>query len=116
MANKTETRSRAVSFRSDGGSFELHGLVCPYNTPADIGGHFEEVVAPGAFARALREKQDVRILLNHNADIVLARTASGTATLFDSPEGLRCVIRLDRNQSKHHELYSAVKRGDINQM
>ncbi|MGD1080391.1 MAG: HK97 family phage prohead protease [Candidatus Sulfotelmatobacter sp.] len=116
MANKTETRSRAVSFRSDDSKFELHGLVASYGVQTDVSGQFTEQIAPGAFTRALREKQDVRILLNHNPDVVLARTGSGTADLFDSKEGLRCVIRLDPTNTKHAEVYSAVKRGDINQM
>lgn len=113
---KTETRSRAASFRSDDSKFELHGIVAAYNVPTDVAGQFTEQIAPGAFTRALKERQDVRILLNHNPDVVLARTGSGTADLFDSPEGLRCVIRLDRNNTKHGEVWSAVSRGDINQM
>jgi HK97 family phage prohead protease len=113
---KTETRSQAISFRSDDSKFELHGLVASYGVQTDVGGQFIEQIAPGAFTRALREKQDVRILLNHNPDVVLARTGSGTADLFDSKEGLRCVIRLDPTNTKHAEVYSAVKRGDINQM
>lgn len=111
---KTETRSQAVSFRSDDSKFELTGIAASYNTPTDVGGQFMEQIVPGAFTRALREKQDVRILLNHNPDVVLARTGSGTADLFDSPEGLRFVVRLDRNNSKHHEVFASVKRGDIN--
>jgi HK97 family phage prohead protease len=116
MTKKTETRSQAISFRSDDSKFELHGLVASYGVQTDVGGQFIEQIAPGAFTRALREKQDVRILLNHNPDVVLARTGSGTADLFDSKEGLRCVIRLDPTNTKHAEVYSAVKRGDINQM
>lgn len=115
---KTETRARKIAFRADDSDskFELTGVAAAYGVPTDVGGNFQEVIAPGAFARALREKQDVRALLNHNADVVLSRTSSGTLTLTDSPEGLRFVIRLDRNQSKHHDVFSAVQRGDWNQM
>jgi HK97 family phage prohead protease len=116
MTTKVETRSQAVSFRSDSDSFELHGLVCPYDTPADIGGQFFESVMPGAFSRALREKQDVRALVNHDPSQVLGRVGNGTLVLSDSPEGLRCVIKLNRESQAHRDLFASVKRGDINQM
>ena len=116
MANKVENRAQAVSFRSDSDSFELHGLVCPYNTPADIGGQFFETVMPGAFSRALREKQDVKALVNHDQNQVLGRVGNGTLVLSDSPEGLRCIIKLNRESQAHRDLFASVKRGDISQM
>lgn len=113
---KTETRSITTTFRSDDERFELVGVVAPYNSPTDVGGAFTEQIAPGAFTRALREKQDVRALVNHDENQVLGRVGNGTLVLSDSPEGLRCVIKLNRESQAHRDLYASVKRGDVHEM
>ena len=47
-----------------------------------------ESVKPGTFSRALREKQDVRCLFNHNPDNVLGRTSAGTLEMKEDKTGL----------------------------
>jgi Escherichia/Staphylococcus phage prohead protease len=47
-----------------------------------------EIVKPGAFERALKEKQDVRCLFNHSPDNVLGRTTAGTMTMKEDDQGL----------------------------
>ena len=57
----------------------VRGHAAVFNKESEpIAGVFREVVAPGAFTRALKEKQDVRALFNHDHSRVLARTKSGT--------------------------------------
>lgn len=74
----------------------------------DLGG-FRERIAPGAFAGVL--DSDVRCLLNHDPNIVLGRTKSGTLRLADDERGLRFEVDLPESRS---DLSEAVKRGDIN--
>jgi phage head maturation protease len=55
-----------------------------FNSPFEVsfdGYTFREVIKPGAFTRALKEKQDVRCLINHDDNLVLGRTKSGTLKL-----------------------------------
>lgn len=47
-----------------------------------------ERIAPGAFDRAIRE-DDVRVLFNHDANLLLGRTKAGTCRLFVDRKGLR---------------------------
>jgi uncharacterized protein len=47
-----------------------------------------EIVKRGAFARALREKQDVVCLFNHSADQVLGRSSAGTLVMKEHDAGL----------------------------
>lgn len=47
-----------------------------------------ETIAPGAFARAIREKQDVRALYNHDANNLLGRTSANTLRLLENDHGL----------------------------
>jgi|SRR5579863_482995 len=124
---KVETRTTAGSLRAAANtdSFEICGLAAAYNVLSSVMsamsgegrhlGDFREMIAPGAFTRALKEKQDVTCLMNHDPNKILGRSKSGTLHLFDSPEGLRFLCLLDPNNSTHRDLHSAVSRGDIDQ-
>lgn len=93
--------------------YQIVGVAAAYNTlSADLGG-FREKIAPGAFTRALREKQDCRMLLNHDPNFICGRVKNGTLVLEDSAEGLRFTCQLDENQQWQRDLFSAIKRGDI---
>jgi uncharacterized protein len=79
-----------------GGQVRLTGYASVTGVPYDVTdflGTYAETIAPGAFTRALAERQDVRLVVNHDG-IPLARTASGTLTLCeilrpqDDPQGL----------------------------
>ena len=97
-----------------GGEMALVGYAATYNAlskPLPQG--FVEKIAPGAFDRALAEKQDVHCLFNHDPNKILGRTSAGTLMLSSDAHGLafRCI--LDPNQEAHRALHSAVARGDI---
>lgn len=96
----------------EGDDFSLVGYAATFNAPSQDLGGFIETIAPGAFTRALSEKQDVRALYNH-ADRPLGRTKSGTLVLTQDAKGLRFRCLLDPNQQLHRDLHSSVKRGDI---
>lgn len=56
---------------------------------------FREIILPGAFDKILnrqRGKQDTVALLNHNSDLILGRTSSGTLELSSDDKGLRMSI------------------------
>lgn len=108
-----ELRSYNAGLRVQDDQFQIVGVAAAYNTlSGDLGG-FREKIAPGAFTRALREKQDCRMLLNHDPNKVLGRVKNGTLKLEDSAEGLRFACQLDENQQWHKDLHAAIKRGDI---
>lgn len=89
-------------------------MAAVYNSASsDLGGWVEKI-KPGAFNRALAEKQDVRHLKNHDANLVLGRTRSGTTTLTDSAEGLQFRTKLP-NTSYAEDLAVSVERGDIDE-
>jgi HK97 family phage prohead protease len=58
-------------------------------------GGFKEEILPGAFDKILgrqRGKGDVVALFNHDSNIVLGRTSSGTLELSSDEKGLRYVV------------------------
>jgi HK97 family phage prohead protease len=71
-----------------------------------------ETVKPGTFSRALREKQDVRALFNHEPNNLLGRTKASTLALKQDSIGLYFDIEPADTQTAR-DVYTLVKRGDI---
>src|SRR3989442_5470087 len=92
-------------------NMKIEGYAATFNTPTQIM-DFQEVIRPGAFTRALKEKQDVRALVNHDPSRIIGRTKAGTLTLKEDKKGLffSCVLP---DNTMGRDLYESVKRGDI---
>lgn len=81
----------------------------------DLGG-FRERIQRGAFRKVLDSTPDVRFLgLNHNPDLIMARTTNGTMDLSEDPKGLRVYAELAPITAAK-DLRVSVKRGDVSQM
>ena len=99
----------------DGLTFEgIASVVDTAYTVNDMFGEFSETMARGAFNKSLKEKDDVRLLVNHEG-IPLARTKSGTLKLDTVPD-LRARTTLDDANPSVQEVRSAMARGDLDQM
>lgn len=98
--------------RAEGQAARIEGHASVFNQVADIG-WFREQVAPGAFAATL--KDDVRALINHDANYVLGRTTAGTLRLSEDSKGLAISIDPPDTQAAR-DLMISMERGDINQM
>ena len=100
---------------SDGFTFD--GIASVVDTPytvRDLFGDFQETIVRGAFTKTLKEKSDVRFLINHDG-LPLARSKSKTLTLSANPD-LRAVAHLDSANPIVQGLKSAVDRRDLDQM
>ena len=103
----------------DESKITLVGKPIVFNQKTDIGGMWEETIAPGAVEdKTLR---DVMLLVNHNFDgIPLARSRrnnkNSTMRLTINPDAVDMEADLDAKNPRAMELDSAVKRGDIDGM
>lgn len=114
---KLEQRFVAKEIRAvkDGDKLVLDGYAAVFNSRSEDLGGFTEIVMPGAFAKTLKEKPDIRALWNHNADFILGRTKAKTLELNEDKTGLHMrVVLSDTEQGKY--FYDAVDRGDIDGM
>ena len=79
-------------------------------------GNFKERFLPGAFSDVLVSRDlDVRFLKNHDKNLVLARTKSGTLELEETDDALRVWARVART-TYATDLKLSMERGDIDQM
>ena len=105
-----------VRAKSDDAPSRLVGYAAVFNSLSEpIWGAFRERLLPGAFARALREKQDVRALIDHESRLVLGRSTSGTLRMEEDTQGLRVEMDLP-DTSYARDLAESIRRGDVSQM
>lgn len=76
-----------VELRAVGGKLIAAGYAAVFNKLSQNLGGFVEQVAPGAFAKTIKE-QDVRALFNHDENQVLGRNLPGTLRLEEDGTGL----------------------------
>ena len=104
---KFETRIEA-----DKEARTITGYAAIYNSDSEDLGGFIERMSKGAFDGRLQD--DVRVLFNHDNNLVLGRTISGTATLEVDEKGLRYTCQLpDTTYAK--DLIELMERGDVTQ-
>lgn len=93
----------------------LQGHAAIFDTPANIAGLFDEIIKPGAFKRALEEKQEVFALVNHDPGKILGNSRSGTLSMREDKTGLAVDVDLPET-STGEEARVLVERGDLSKM
>jgi HK97 family phage prohead protease len=112
---RTEQRGDAAA-----GAGRIVGYAAVYNEPShplpdERGGAFVERIAPGAFRRALAASPDVRLLVNHDPNLLLARTKNGTLRLNEDARRLKIDADPADTQTARDAL-ALLRRGDMDQM
>lgn len=114
---KKEFRTFKVQVRKKGDAAQpsqVEGHAAVFNQlSVDFGG-WRERIMPGSFKRAIAEKQDVCALINHDPNLVLGRTRSGTLSLSEDKDGLAFDCNMP-NTSYANDLAAVMDRGDMDQ-
>jgi uncharacterized protein len=97
-----------------GGTPVIEGYASVFSTPTTIAGSFRVVVRPGCFARAIREKQGVVALREHDMTHVIGRTTNRTLDLMEDAHGLHFRATLPKTQDAK-DLLQLVKDNYVNQ-
>jgi uncharacterized protein len=115
---RTPATIRATEGDSDTDTeIRFTGHAAVFESPTWIGPPkwgFQEVIARGAFAKTINES-DVRFLINHDPNLLLARTTAGTMTLTEDKIGLAVDANLAQT-SYGQDLAVSLERGDMTQM
>jgi HK97 family phage prohead protease len=88
-----QTGDWQIRAEDDGMTFTGYAAVFNSDSDGPIPGFGIEQIAPGAFAKSLRSKRDIKMFLNHNADLVLASRDAGTLELVEDDIGLLTTAR-----------------------
>lgn len=114
--NIRQLRTVATDFatREDGDALRIEGYFAVFNSNYEIAPGMSESIAQGAFSRTL-QGGDIRALINHDSTLVLARTKAHTLELREDERGLWGSILVNPNDQDAMNLYSRVKRGDVDQ-
>lgn len=112
--SKLETREFeiALELREEGDEMTLTGYAALFNSRSENLGGFTEVIAPGAFSRSLKSRNDIKLLWNHDTSAVLGSTRSGTLKLEEDARGLKVTASLP-NTTHGRDARELVKRGDV---
>ncbi|MEA1081971.1 HK97 family phage prohead protease [Marinobacter qingdaonensis] len=94
---------------------KITGHAAVFNSRSvDLGG-FREIIAPGAFARTLRDGHPVFAVHHHSMADVLGSTRSGTLKLSEDSRGLHFDLALP-DSSLGRDIHELVRRGDLASM
>lgn len=113
--SKLETRTFDVEdfeVREEPDGMRLEGYAAVFNSRSENLGGFTETIKPGAFRASLKSRNDIKLLWNHNSDIVLGSTRAGTLTLTEDDLGLR-VSALLPNNTAGRDAKESIGRGDV---
>jgi|LakMenEpi03Aug12_release.lakeMendotaPanAssembly.Ray.scaffolds.fasta_scaffold47977_6 hypothetical protein len=114
--SKIETRRTPTSIevREEGDGMRFSGYAAVFNSASEPL-PFIERIAPGAFRKSLRARNDIKFLWNHDAGEVLGSTRAGTLMLTEDDKGLR-VDGLLPNTSRGRDVAELLRRGDVDAM
>lgn len=105
-----------LEVRAQGDKIEFVGHAAVFDRLSDDLGGFRERVQRGAFRKVLDSGPDVRFLLNHDANLLMARTTNGTLEMREDPKGLRVYALLNPDVQASRDTKALVSRGDITGM
>ena len=113
---KMETRTLSVDYEiretADGMTFE--GYAAIFDSPSEPL-PFTERIAPGAFARSLKSRNDVKLMWNHDTGSILGSTRAGTLKLVEDGRGLKVSAELP-NTTLGRDTAELLRRGDVDAM
>ena len=91
----------------------LEGYFAVFGEPYKVWDGWIETIERGSFVRVLSTGEDVKVLWNHDSNIVLGSTAAGTASLKEDDTGLFGIVEINQNDQDAVNAYYRVQRGDV---
>jgi len=114
--SKMETRINPAEFevRETEEGMRFSGYAAVFNSDSQPL-PFTERIAPGAFRGSLRNRNDIKLLWNHDTASVLGSTRAGTLKLTEDERGLYVEASLP-NTSVGRDAKELISRGDVDAM
>lgn len=116
--NDIERRTHTVEMRVKDAAYgkktpTMEGYAANFNVLSEDLGGFREILMPGCFKNAIAAS-DIRCLFNHDPNLILGRSSSGTLRVSEDEKGLR--FECDPPETSYaKDLMVSMQRGDVNQ-
>jgi HK97 family phage prohead protease len=107
-----------MEIRAVGDGLSFRGYAAVFDSPSEDLGGFRETIRHGAFAKTLKDKTGVRMLWNHNDDILLGSTRAKptpTLRLIEDERGLLAEADFPDTPEGRSKAEN-VRRGDVDAM
>lgn len=113
---RIETRVSSANFeiRESDTGLTFEGYAAVFNSASEPL-PFTERIAPGAFRRSLRSRNDIKLLWNHDTGSILGSTRAATLSLTEDNYGLKVRAELP-NTSLGRDTAELLRRGDVDSM
>ena len=102
-----------VKTREEGGKRYLEGYFAVFGETYQVFDGWTETIERRAFARYLASGEDVKVLWNHDANIVLGSSGNGTASLREDEKGLYGSVEINESDQDAVNAYARISRGDV---
>ena len=109
-----DTEPFELRVAESGNGMQFSGYAARYDSPS-LPLPFVERIAPGAFTRTLKSRNDIKMFVNHSDLHVLASTRSKTLRLDDRTDGLFVEADLP-DVTYANDLRVLIERGDVSTM
>lgn len=107
---------RDVDFRMEADGRTFSGYAAVFDSQSEDLGGFRETIAPGAFARSIKNTHDdIKMFVNHDWGRLLASRKAGTLHLKEDDYGLHVSAELPDTQDGR-DIATLTDRGDIHAM
>lgn len=106
-------KMKDMKVREDNGRRYLEGYFAVFGDTYRVWDGWVETIERGAFARYLATGEDVKVLWNHDSNIVLGSTGNSTASLREDDTGLWGSVEINENDQEAVSAYARVQRGDV---
>lgn len=117
-SENAEVRAWSVTPRSEGDTVVIEGYAATWGVWYDVAGGpphgWRERIQRGAIDKSLRERDDVRLLINHEG-VALARTADGTLEIRSDDIGIWFRAEVDARRTDARDLVYAIESGNVDQ-
>jgi HK97 family phage prohead protease len=109
-----ETEPLELRAAPSGDGMQFSGYAARFDSPS-LPLPFIETIAPGAFTRTLKSRNDIRMYVNHDDRMVLASTRAKTLRLEERSDGL--FVEADLPPTTYgNDLRISIERGDVSTM
>lgn len=98
---------------AENGNPIIEGYFAKFNEFYEICPGWKEKISPGAFDEYLASNNEIKVLWNHDSNIVLGSRSNGTAIFCSDRVGLYGTVELNKEDSDAMNALARIKRKDV---